>query len=324
MDLDTVDRQLIHALRVDGRAGFNQIARVLGVSDQTVARRYRRLRAAGGLRVVARPNPWRLGHEVWLLRLRCTPDAATAVANALAKRPDTAWISLTSGGTEIACMLTVDGTEDRDALLLRKLPGTPRVVAVTAHLHLHLFAGGPHDRFARPAALSPEQVTQLAAPSTPEPDPELAAERAALDEADTPLIAALAQDGRSGYPELARATGWSESTVRRRLDQLRRSATIYFDVEVDPALLGFHTRVMLWLSVQPRHLAAAGEALAQHPEVVFAAAITGPSNLVATVVCPDAPTLYRYLTDRIGALPGVERVESAPNLRTLKQVGPLP
>jgi len=52
---------------------------LLGVSDQTVARRYRRLREAGEVRVVARPDPVRLGHDMWLLRLRCTPDAATAV-----------------------------------------------------------------------------------------------------------------------------------------------------------------------------------------------------------------------------------------------------
>ena len=42
--LDALDLKLLHALQIDGRAPFSRIAEVLGVSDQTVARRFRRLR----------------------------------------------------------------------------------------------------------------------------------------------------------------------------------------------------------------------------------------------------------------------------------------
>src|ERR1700744_5152607 len=49
--LDEVDRQLVHALMLAPRASFRQLAGVLGVSDQTVARRYRRLAETAGLRV---------------------------------------------------------------------------------------------------------------------------------------------------------------------------------------------------------------------------------------------------------------------------------
>jgi DNA-binding Lrp family transcriptional regulator len=40
--LDEVDHNIIHALRIDGRAPFSRIASVLGVSTQTVSRRYGR------------------------------------------------------------------------------------------------------------------------------------------------------------------------------------------------------------------------------------------------------------------------------------------
>jgi DNA-binding Lrp family transcriptional regulator len=305
-----LDEQVIHGLRLDGRVGFSQLVGVLGVSDQTVARRYRRMREAGVLRVVARPDPVRLGQEMWLLRLRCTPDAATGVADALAQRSDTTWVSLSSGGTEIIC---ISSGLDTGELLLQKLPRTPRVISVSAHLILRRYVGGPTDWFARPEALRPDQIAQLAQPA---PDG-----TARVDDADGPLLAALAQDGRTAYPELARATGWSESTVRRRLEQLRGTGSIFFDVEVGPVVLGLTVRVMLWASVAPAHLAAVGAALSHHREVVFAAATTGPSNLAATVVCRDAPALYDYLTHGIGALPGVDRVETAPHIRTVKQLG---
>jgi DNA-binding Lrp family transcriptional regulator len=146
---------------------------------------------------------------------------------------------------------------------------------------------------------------------------------ARLEDADRPLLGALARDGRLGYAELAEATGWSESTVRRRMDQLRRTGAVFYDVEVDPTPMGYRARVMLWLSVAPAHLAEVGRALASHPQVVFAAATTGATNVVATVVCPDMAGLYEYLTERVGPLPGIERVETAPSLRHVKQVGTL-
>jgi DNA-binding Lrp family transcriptional regulator len=57
--LDDIDRGLIHALHVDARAPFSRIGGVLGVSTQTVARRYQRLRAEAGLRVIGLPDPAR-------------------------------------------------------------------------------------------------------------------------------------------------------------------------------------------------------------------------------------------------------------------------
>jgi DNA-binding Lrp family transcriptional regulator len=71
--------------------------------------------------------------------------------------------------------------------------------------------------------------------------------------------------------------------------------------------------------VPPSHLAAVGQAVAKFPEVAYAIATTGPANLAAVAVCRDEAELYRFLTEKIGALPGVERVETAPVIRTVKQ-----
>lgn len=63
--------------------------------------------------------------------------------------------------------------------------------------------------------------------------------------------------------------------------------------------------------------------LAGHPEVSYAAATTGPTNLVASVLAAGPEDLYRYLTVRVGALDGVRHVESAPIVRVLKRSGTL-
>ncbi|MDQ2816360.1 MAG: Lrp/AsnC ligand binding domain-containing protein [Actinomycetota bacterium] len=81
---------------------------------------------------------------------------------------------------------------------------------------------------------------------------------------------------------------------------------------------------ILWLKVEPSRLDAAGQSLAGHLEVPFAAATTGSTNLVVTALFRDTQHLYRYLTGPLAALPGVSSVETAPIIRTLKRTGLVP
>jgi DNA-binding Lrp family transcriptional regulator len=317
--VDDLDRQLAQCLGVDGRASFSAIAEVLGVSDQTVARRYRRLRSAGVLRVVGLRYPKSLGYASWFLRLRCVPGSGEAIATALARRDDTAWVQLLSGDTEVLCSLRGDGQEGTESLLAR-LPRSGRIVEVTAYSRLHMFTGGPGALGfidVLPAArVDPLRV--VARPADPHGVP---AEPGDLDAA---LLSALAVDGRTPFADLATATGWSETTVRRRVEQLRESGALYFDLELDMPTFGFRSAVWLWMSVPPSHLAEVGTALAKFPETAYAVATTGPANLAACVVCRDPESLYEFLTAKVGALPGVERVESSPVIRTVKQASPVP
>ncbi|WP_217555166.1 Lrp/AsnC family transcriptional regulator [Streptomyces sp. GbtcB6] len=312
--LDPLDVQLLSALEVDGRASFSRIGAVLGVSDQTIARRYRRLCAEAGLRVVAVRDAERLGQDQWMLRLRCAPDGATVIADALAKRPDTAWIGLASGGTEIACMTRPRHPGDHDDLLLGKLPRTPSVVEIRAQQLLHRFYGGPTGWVRKFRALSEEQAAALL-PAPPEADGP-----ARLEPEDAPLLAALERDGRATYPELQRATGRSESSVKRRLAALLASGAVYIDVEYRSEVLGFSKSAVLWITTTPAAMHSVGEALAGHDEVAFAAATAGPSHVVVTAVLRDTAHLYAYLSGPVGRLEGVQHVEAMPFLRRVKQL----
>ncbi|WP_333767833.1 Lrp/AsnC family transcriptional regulator [Streptomyces sp. IBSBF 2435] len=318
--LDELDRRLVHALQLDGRAPLKYVAEVLGVSDQTVARRYRRLRGSGAMRVLGLPDAARFGHIEWLVRVRCTPDTAGSVAGALARRGDTSWVSLTAGGTEIVCLTRAPHRADGASLLLQKLPRTPRVVDISAHYILHTFFGGPTGSYGKTHSLTEEQAERLR-PRLP--DPPARGVRVEMRDGDSELFAALASDGRAGYSELSVATGWSESTVRRRLEHLRQMRALFFDVEIDSALLGYEAEIMLWLTVPPAELVSVAEKLSHHPEVVFAAATSGQSNLVAIVVCRDIDAFYDYMSTRIGALKTVSHVESAPVLQSVKRAGRL-
>ncbi len=312
--LDDVDAGLVHALQIDGRAPFRLIGEVLGVSENTVARRYRRLRTAGVLRVVGTLNGARLGHHAWTIRLQCPPDAATAIAKALAGRPDTSYVHLLSGGTEISCSVQTPTADESEALLLHKLPRTSRITSVSAHLLLGHYA--LPNNWAGPARLTPEQAAPLTPPPTDDSD-------ISLGPADRSLFDLLSQDGRASCTELAAATGWSESTVRRRLTTLRRAGVLTFLVDISPAALGFRSEARLWMSVRPSRLTAVASAMARHPEVSLVAQTTGPTNLLAAVNCRSSLDLARYLTERIASLDAIHTLETAPVLRTVKRAGSL-
>ncbi|MEV8564884.1 Lrp/AsnC family transcriptional regulator [Streptomyces sp. NPDC051322] len=313
-DHDAFDWQLLQALGINARASFSRLASVLGVSDQTVARRYRRLRTEGGLRVVGVRDPVVLGQDTWTLRLRCTPDASESIARALARRPDTAWIALTSGGTEVVGMTRARTRDEHDELLLGKLPRTPSIVEIQAHQMLHRFFGGPESWMAKSRALSDAQVAAL----RPHHDGRPQAPVITAD--DESLVAALERDGRATFAELEKATGRSESSVRRRLDQLLESGALYIDVQFETERFGYASAAMLWITAAPSALDSVGRELATHSEVSFAGATSGACNLLAVIVCRDVAALYAYVSGRLGRLDGVQHVECTPMLRRVKQL----
>ncbi|WP_068064828.1 Lrp/AsnC family transcriptional regulator [Nocardia xishanensis] len=308
---DAVDLGLLHALQVDGRAPFSRIARVLSVSDRTVARRFARLAATGAVRVTGVTDSGRIGGAEWVVRLRIRPHRADELARALAARPDTAWVTVLSSGAEIVCVFRTAAAESAPLSALARHSDILGVDAqrMVRHLTRRRWRG-------RTSALDDDQVAALR-PAQP-----VATVPVALGDLDRRMLPRLAADGRIGYPNLAGALGWSESAVRRRLDELRRAGVLGFDVEVDAALLGYSFQCVLWLTVAPQHLAAVGAALIEDPEIAFAGAITGPHNIIAVAVCRDADAVFDYVVDRVGALPGVTRLDTAAVTRYAKRAAP--
>lgn len=312
VDLDDLDRGLVHALQLDGRAPFRRLGEVLGASDQTIARRYARLRAARGLRVLGLTDPRWLSGPSWALRLRAAPEAAAQIANALARRPDTSWVSLCSGATEIFAAVEGAGV---NALLLEVLPRTRHVRDVRAELVLNVFDGGAGRPYTKCGPLDGAQVAHLRA-HLPEPG----GSPTSLSSVDRQLLASLSRDGRAPVEELCGAAGVSAGTARRRVHELRVGGVLHVDVDVDLALFDRPVRSLVWLTVAAGALDAVGGALASHVEVAYAAATTGRANVVASVSTRDTAALYRYASGELGGLAGVAEVEIAPVVRHVKAV----
>ncbi|WP_433719982.1 Lrp/AsnC family transcriptional regulator [Actinoplanes sp. CA-051413] len=323
--VDQLDRQILQGLRLAPRVPFARLAAVLAVSEQTVARRYQRMRTRGLIRVFGQADPERLpGTTYWTLRISCRPGTAAVTAQALARRTDTSWVTIGAGGAELTCAVRVTADHDRREGLLHHLPRATNVLSLSAHQVLHRFVGrGETDWIAGDEQLSADQREQLL--NGNDPGVRASFEMRVTDEGgarvepgDRALLAALARDGRAGYAALATVTGWTQRKVALRLGALIAAGAVYFDTEVAASLMGFRSAANLWLTVAPADLAAVGARLADHRQLAWAAAVTGTATITAIALCRDAEELYRYLTTEVAAIPEIRTCETVPVLSRVK------
>lgn len=309
--LDALDRRVVGALQVDGRACWSRIAAVLGEPAAMVARRGQALLADGTVRVVGATAP----AAGAVLALRCDPGRQRLAALALANRRDARFVHVLAGA--YGCLAELDCDPGRlAAVVVDELPTLPGLVASAAWPVLR------HVRTPaqwRPGLLTDAERDALAEfDPPPENRPLAAADPVSLP--DAVLLGALARDARRSADELAAVTGLSAAAVRRRVDRLRRTGRLRLHAVVDPAVLGFGVAAVVSVRCAPRDVVAVGEALAKEPAVRLASCVAGDRQLVAEVALPDVDALHDFLTGAAW-LERVVEAESSLVVGTLKRDG---
>jgi DNA-binding Lrp family transcriptional regulator len=67
IEIDEIDKAIMDKLTLNGRMSFEGIAKPLGVSTETIARRYEKLKQNGDLKVVAQIDPTKIGYYAFAL-----------------------------------------------------------------------------------------------------------------------------------------------------------------------------------------------------------------------------------------------------------------
>ncbi|MGY1693213.1 Lrp/AsnC family transcriptional regulator [Geodermatophilus sp. SYSU D01105] len=290
--LTALDRRIVGALQVDGRASWRQIATVLGEPERTVARRGARLVEEGWVVVTGLPSRTRIGAgDPWVLRAQCSPGTTRLAAGALARRRDSIFTYVVTGASDVVAEVTCRD-EHIATLTMEELPAVPGLGRVSSAPVLR-YHRTVHDWM--PDLLSPAEREALARDV---PDIRLSgtAPRATLSGVDRLLLRALAEDGRRTSDELARLCGVSEATVRRRVEALRADGVVYFRAVVEPALLGLPVEALLWLRTAPRRIDELGRALATASSVRYAAELAGDWSFLVDVTAPDKAALRDLVT----------------------------
>ncbi len=316
--LDELDARIVAALQMDARATWGQLAAVVDVSETTVLRRVQRLRERGDLVIVGVPNPVRcgLGQPV-LVQLRTAPGSTARVARGLAERADVRFVAQVTGGRDIICEVIVPHRRDLTRLLFQEVGELGDVLSTTTEVVLKTFK--TRDQWSQEllaGAVIPQPVPAVR--RTPE------AKARKMDEMDAALIAALAEDGRRSFVDLSQDLGLSETAVSRRLATLVAGGMLSFATLVAPPALGFELEVFLHLRVELSAIDSVAEVLASRPEVRYASATAGNSDLICEAVLRDNDALYTFLTDTLGRLKGVRDVDVDIELETIKRASRYP
>ena len=137
-----------------------------------------------------------------------------------------------------------------------------------------------------------------------------------LTPADEALLSLLREDARAPTAQIARRLGLSRTTVQSRIERLQRSGVIAgYTVRVADEFERDRIRALILLTVLPKQMQAVVAALKTMPELRSLQSVSGPWDLVAVAVVPTIGEMDE-LTDRIGAVPGVERTTSSLVLST--------
>lgn len=151
-----------------------------------------------------------------------------------------------------------------------------------------------------------------------------------LDAVDKRILAALQQQGRATYDELASAVGLSASATLRRVKRLEEAGVISGYVAlVEPERVGL--ALAAYINVRLAKGGAAGNptetfaaAVQAWPEVVECVALSGEMDFLLRVLVRDMPHYSRFVMDTLLRHPAVQDCKTSFLMRRLKGTTAVP
>ncbi len=154
-----------------------------------------------------------------------------------------------------------------------------------------------------------------------------------LDAIDFEILNFLQKDGRMSLTEMADKLNVAVNTVRTRLNRMLEDKTLQIIGRIDPAKVGFHAYVHIFIGIRPANrLDEVAAQIAQMPEVSFLAMISGNYDLEVNVMCKNNAHLLEVL-QKIQRIEGVYDSAtssyykifkiSQPDLSILKEYAPI-
>ncbi|RLF30774.1 MAG: transcriptional regulator [Thermoplasmata archaeon] len=141
-----------------------------------------------------------------------------------------------------------------------------------------------------------------------------------MDQKDKRIIEILQKNARIPNTEIAKMLGISESTVRKRINDLESKGVIKkYTAIVDPSKIGYNTVTILGVDVDPTKFLDVAKELAKLPETKYVATSTGDHMIMAEIWTKDGQTLAELVSNRIGKIEGVKRICPAIILEKIKE-----
>ena len=141
-----------------------------------------------------------------------------------------------------------------------------------------------------------------------------------LDETDMAIIAALQEDGRAAFAQIAEQLGVSPGMIRQRYSRLVEDGYLKVVAITNPLRMGFKSMSMIGIRVEGSKLLDVAEKISKLDEVIYLVISSGRFDIFAEVVCRDHADLLRFITEKLSTIDGVRDSESFMHLKIVKEV----
>jgi Lrp/AsnC family transcriptional regulator for asnA, asnC and gidA len=141
-----------------------------------------------------------------------------------------------------------------------------------------------------------------------------------LDAFDHQIIAALKEDGRMPFAEIARRLDVSPGMVRERYLRLVDSGILQVVAVTRPTKVGYRMMSLIGIKADGSRLREIAHEVAAFEEVVYLVICTGTYDLLAEVVCRDNEEFLRFLTERLRSVKGIRDTETFVYLDIAKEI----
>lgn len=136
---DEIDMKLIRELQQDGRQTHVELAQKLNTGESTIRRRLQRLLENGYIRVVAVPNPVRLGlNFICTMHFQIIKDKLRQFAREVAQYPNVYYLGIITGEWDIIVVLVLRSPEQLADFMWRVVP-RPEVVRSETVIDVEIF-----------------------------------------------------------------------------------------------------------------------------------------------------------------------------------------
>lgn len=133
-----------------------------------------------------------------------------------------------------------------------------------------------------------------------------------IDNVDRGILTALLHDGRTPFSDIAKKLGVSSGTIHVRVEKLKEGGIIKGSaLKVDYKALGYDLIAFVGINLEhSREYAKVLKKLQECTPILEAYYTTGKFNIFTKIVVQSMAHLYRFLTDELQLIPGVQSTET--------------
>ncbi len=142
--VDELDQKLIAALQKNGREGYVELARKLGVVEGTVRKRVKNLLGKDTIKITAVPNMRKLGYGfIGIMGLQVRMEDLRKVADNLAKNRHVCYLAFVAGRYDLMAIVVTQSPEELSRFIEREISAIPSILRTETYINLDIIKGAP-------------------------------------------------------------------------------------------------------------------------------------------------------------------------------------